>query len=183
MGATQIRLLGPVDLLVDGESRPVPGRMLQTLLAVLSLRTGEVVAADLLADELWGDRPPTTAANTLQRHMSSLRTLLGGLASITAQPPGYVLVPIRGRVEITDVEVADRLVREAATTADPDATVAALRDALSLWRGSPLAGLADQGFLSARAAALARQRTFVHRAWVRARIALGEGSELPRRAA
>jgi DNA-binding SARP family transcriptional activator/tetratricopeptide (TPR) repeat protein len=178
MDARQIRLLGPVDLLVDGGSRAVPGRTLQTLLAVLSLRTGEVVAADLLADELWGDRPPSTAANTLQRHVSSLRALLGGLATITAQPPGYVLVPIRGQAEITDVVVADRLVHEAATTADLEARVAALRDALSLWRGNPLAGVADDGFLSGRAAALARQRMFVHRAWVRARIALGEGVEL-----
>ena len=110
--------------------------------------------------------------------MSSLRTLLGGLASITAQPPGYVLVPIRGRVEITDVEVADRLVREAATTADPDATGRGLAGRVVVVAREPLAGLADEGFFSARAAALARQRTFVHRAWVRARIALGEGSEL-----
>ncbi|HEX4759728.1 MAG TPA: helix-turn-helix domain-containing protein, partial [Thermoleophilaceae bacterium] len=49
----------------------------KALLAILLLHHGEVVSSDRLIDELWGERPPATAAKTLQGYVSHLRKALG----------------------------------------------------------------------------------------------------------
>jgi DNA-binding SARP family transcriptional activator len=132
MNGTQVRLLGPIDVLADGIPVPVHGRCQKTLLAVLSLRAREVISADHLADVLWGAHPPATAANTLQRHISSLRRVLGDKRVIAARAPGYVLQIGGDGVEATDAEAAERLIRHGLEAPEPIETVAALRDALAL---------------------------------------------------
>ena len=102
----QVRLLGPVDVMVDGEPRPVRGLRRKAVLAVLALRAGEVVSTDRLTDVVWGQAAPATAVNTLQSHMSYLRTVLGDKCAILAQTPGYLL-DLCG--DGTDVQEAERL--------------------------------------------------------------------------
>jgi len=69
----RVRLLGPVDVVADGAVRPVSGLRRKAVLAVLALQHGEVVRTDQFADAVWGDAPPSTPLNTLQRHISYLR--------------------------------------------------------------------------------------------------------------
>src|SRR5215831_15484441 len=71
------RILGPLEV-IDGD-RPVElgGERQRALLAVLLLNAGEVVSADRLIDELWGERPPHGALKALQAHISRLRKALG----------------------------------------------------------------------------------------------------------
>jgi DNA-binding SARP family transcriptional activator len=69
----QVRLLGPVDVVVDGGPRLVPGLRRMAVLATLSLHCGEVVSTGRLVDVVWGEAAPTTAVNTLQSHVSFLR--------------------------------------------------------------------------------------------------------------
>src|SRR5215475_16188238 len=83
----QVRLLGPVDVMVDGDPRPVRGLRRKAVLAVLALRGGEIVSTDQLADAVWGHDAPSTAVNTLQSHMSYLRTVLGTRARSWPGPP------------------------------------------------------------------------------------------------
>ena len=80
----QVRLLGPVDVVVDGDPLDVPGLRRKAVLAALALHHGEVVSTDQLLDIVWG---PDAAArlNTLQSHVSYLRRVLGGRAVIMAQ--------------------------------------------------------------------------------------------------
>jgi DNA-binding SARP family transcriptional activator len=73
----QVRLLGPVDVVVDGEPRPVSGLRRQTVLAMLALNAGKVVSTSDLADAVWGQNPPTGSSITLRSHVSYLRGLLG----------------------------------------------------------------------------------------------------------
>src|SRR5690242_18921423 len=49
----QVRLLGPVDVMVHDESRPVHGLRRKAVLAVLALHGGEIVSTDQLADAVW----------------------------------------------------------------------------------------------------------------------------------
>jgi DNA-binding SARP family transcriptional activator len=84
----QVRLLGPVDVIVDGGSRPVRGVRRGAVLAVLALHCGEVVSTGRLVDVVWGETAPPTAVNTLQAHVSYLRRVLGSKAAIRARPPG-----------------------------------------------------------------------------------------------
>src|SRR5262245_17410365 len=76
-GGVQVRLLGPVDITVDGVPRPLRGPRRAAVLAILALRHRDVVSADSLIDAVWGESPPPTALNTLQRHISHLRQALG----------------------------------------------------------------------------------------------------------
>ena len=84
----RIRLLGPVDVMVDGEPRVVSGLRRKAVLATLALHGGEVVSVSRLVDAVWGETAPSTVRNTLQSHVSYLRTLLGDKNAIVGRPPG-----------------------------------------------------------------------------------------------
>jgi DNA-binding SARP family transcriptional activator len=53
----EFRILGPVEVLRDGELLPLGGSKQRALLTDLTLRANEVVSADRLIDDLWGDEP------------------------------------------------------------------------------------------------------------------------------
>jgi DNA-binding SARP family transcriptional activator/Tfp pilus assembly protein PilF len=169
-----VRLLGPVDVITGGVPRPVPGLRRRALLAVLALAAGEAVSIDRLTDAIWNGRPPATALNTLQSHVSYLRGLLGR-ETIVARPPGYLLdVGADG----TDLQVAVRLIEEGRRTTAPVQKVARLRAALNLWRGPPLADLLGLTSLEGEAERLATIRLDAVEALVDARLALREHAEL-----
>ena len=52
------------------------GEKPRALLAILVLHRNEVVSADRLVDDLWGESPPETALRTLQAYVSRLRKAL-----------------------------------------------------------------------------------------------------------
>jgi predicted ATPase/DNA-binding SARP family transcriptional activator len=142
----EFRILGPLDVRAHGESIPLGGAKRRALLALLLVRANEVVSTDRLIDELWGERAPATAANTLQVHISHLRRALhAGLEDqaspvLVTEPPGYVL---RISPESLDATRFEGLVL--AADAAPDAAEASrlLTEALGLWRGPALADVAD----------------------------------------
>jgi len=144
----QVRLLGPVDVVVDGEPRPVRGLRRKAVLAVLALQAGEVVSTDQLTDVVWGEATPATAANTLQSHMSYLRTVLGDKCAILARAPGYLL-DLCG--DGTDVREAERLLDQGMRPAAPAEMARQLRRALNLWRGQPLADVTGVAWLEEQA--------------------------------
>ena len=142
----EFRILGPVEV-VDGESSlPLGGARQRAVLALLLTRPNEVVSADRLVDDLWGSSPPRTAANTVQYYISQLRKLLGADRIVT-RPPGYA---IRVERDELDLERFQDLVGRG----DGEA----LRDALALWRGRPLADLAYEPFAQAEIARLEEMR-------------------------
>ena len=171
----QVRLLGPVDVLIGDATRTVSGLRRKAVLATLALRVGEIVSTDRLADVVWGDDTPPTALNTLQRHVSYLRTVLGSKAAIFANPPGYVLDL---GAEGTDVQLAERLLRQADLLADPARAAADLRRALALWRGAPLADVAGLAWFDQQADQLGLLRGRIERALVQVRLAVGEHAQL-----
>jgi DNA-binding SARP family transcriptional activator len=171
----QVRLLGPVDVVVDGEPRPVHGLRRKAILAALALNHGTVVSSDRLADLVWGEAPPPTAANTLQVHISYLRRLLGSRAGIMARQPGYVLdLGDDG----TDVRMAERFLRHAARSADPVRGVRLLHDALALWRGRPLADLTGLAWFDGQASQLDALWMRTTAALAEARLAAGDHAAL-----
>jgi DNA-binding SARP family transcriptional activator len=171
----QVRLLGPVEIAVNGGSLPVPGLRRRTVLAVLALRGGEIVSTDELVEVVWGDAAPSTATNTLQRHVSYLREVLGNKAAIALRPPGYVLA-MAG--EATDVEGAERLIRQGTQAHDHADRVRHLRAALALWRGRSLADVAGPAWLDRQAERLDQLRRHADAALIESRLALGEHAEV-----
>jgi DNA-binding SARP family transcriptional activator len=167
--------LGPVEVLVDGVYRPVTGVRRSAVLAALALEPGRVVSAERLVDLVWSGRPPGTATNTLQRHVSGLRELLGSRTAVLAQGTGYLLTQQDEALEtadVTDLQAARRLL----TAGQPGD----LREALGLWRGPALSGLRGLDWFAAEADRVDDLRNQIELALVQARLADGDHEALVR---
>src|SRR5436305_5202399 len=117
----------------DGVLADVPGARLRALLIALALEPGHAVPKATLVDWIWGERPPSDAANALQRLASRLRKALpSGL--IEGQPGGYRLAVAPDAVDALRFE---RLLAQARQE-EGTARVRLLREALALWRGAAM---------------------------------------------
>jgi DNA-binding SARP family transcriptional activator/tetratricopeptide (TPR) repeat protein len=113
--------------------------------------------------------------NTLQSHVSYLRSVMGSKTAIRARPPGYVLDL---GADGTDVQLAERLLRQGRQPADPVRGARHLQTALGLWRGRPLADVAGLPWLEEQAERLDLLGAQVKRALFDARLAAGEHEAL-----
>ena len=145
----RIGLLGAFEAWDDaGQPVQIPGTRLRTLLARLALDQGHLVTTQSLVDAIWGERPPPGAGNALHSLVSRLRRALppGDAVTVESLPAGYRL---SAAGEATDVAKFERLAAEGRACREAgDAGAAADRfaGALALWRGAPLADLADAPF-------------------------------------
>ena len=169
----QFRVLGPLEVDAGDGAVPLGGPKQRAVLANLLVRANQVVPADTLIEDVWGDDPPGKARNTLQTYVSNLRKTLGD-GVLQRRDPGYVLM-----VDPLDVDASrfDTLVREArkALPVDPKVAIHTLDDALALWRGPALADVADRALL-AEAARLDELRLEAQEERVGALLATGSAS-------
>ncbi|MER6155499.1 BTAD domain-containing putative transcriptional regulator [Streptomyces sp. NPDC001868] len=141
----EFRLLGPVEAWHGARPLRLGGPKPRALLAVLLLRAGQVVPADALVDVIWGDEPPDTARALVQTYVSALRRALPAEAAeaIETRPPGYVMRPGVGRVDVAEFEALTADGRRAAADGDHTEAARLLREALELWHGPALGGVGD----------------------------------------
>jgi DNA-binding SARP family transcriptional activator len=172
--AAQVRLLGPVDLVAGGDVRDVPGARRKAVLATLALSGGEAVSTDRIIAAVWGESPPATATNTLQRHVSHLRGLFGSRSSILSRGTGYAL-NLAG--DATDVVVAERLIDLGTVATDPVERAAHLQAAVRLWRGPALMDLAGSSWLEEQADRLGQLLVRARHSLAGARLDLGRHEE------
>jgi DNA-binding SARP family transcriptional activator len=134
----QARLLGPVELDVDGTGLALgPGRQ-RALLARLLLDANRTVSVDRLVDDLWGDDVPVTAVKMLHVLVSKLRKLLPAGMLLT-RPPGYALMISLEALDLVRFERLREQGRAAVASGAAEDAAQRLREALALWRGSALA--------------------------------------------
>jgi DNA-binding SARP family transcriptional activator len=169
----KFRLLGPLEVDRGGVAVTPTGQKQRALLALLLLNGGHVVSTDAIIDALWGAEPPRTAATSLQNLVSQLRKLVGSDA-LTMEPPGYVL---RVPPEQVDVTRFRALVEDARTLAPAEAA-ARLREALALWRGSPLPELAYEPWAQADIGQLEELRLTALEQCVDAELEVGRHADL-----
>src|SRR5712692_6527283 len=86
----EFRILGPLEVIADGQALDLGGQKQRALLTVLLLHANEVVSADRLIEALWEDAPPETAPKALQVYVSQLRKLIGK-ERLQTRAPGYLL--------------------------------------------------------------------------------------------
>jgi DNA-binding SARP family transcriptional activator len=170
----EFRILGPLEVLADGEPVALPRKKQRALLALLLLHVGEVVSTDQLIEELWAGKPPPTARDALQNYVSQLRKALGQ-ETIVTRDPGYVL---QAAPEELDIGRFETLVREAREADGAAARAELLRQAISLWRGTPLADLAYEDFTGLEVARLEELRAVALGDLVDAELELGRSAEL-----
>ncbi len=173
------RILGPLEVADNGREPVIaPGKQ-RALLAILLLHANEVVSSDRLIEELWGEQPPASAAKSLQVHVSRLRKALGrGEGAITTAPSGYSIRVAPGEL---DLERFTRLAKEgrlALGADDAERGAELLREALSLWRGSPLADFAFESFAQLEIGRLEELRLAALEDRIDADLACGRHAEL-----
>ena len=188
------RILGPLDVRDGGRPLALGGEKQRAVLAVLLLHRNEVVSADRLIDELWGESPPAGARQTLRAYVSKLRRAMGsnGAASAvggdSARKPGDGVLLTRGHGYLLEVapgeldldrfaETAERG-RDALAAGRPEDAARLLREALSVWRGPPLAEFSYERFAQTEIAQLEELRLGAVEDCVEAELALGHAREL-----
>ena len=175
----EIRILGPVEVLRDGRALPLGGAKQRALVADLTLHANEVVSADRLIDDLWGEEPPDTAAHMLHVYVSRLRKTLEdhGRMVLETRPPGYVLnLDPQDDLDAARFESQIRNGRSA-LDARPAEALATFDEALGWWRGRALEEFAHETFAQPAAARLEELRQATHEGRVEALLALGRHEE------
>ena len=170
----RFRLLGPVELVRDGEPVAVRAGKHRIVLATLLLHTGRTVGAQELIDNLWDDDPPDGARTTLRAYVMRLRQAIGVPDLITTVTDGY-----RVDVPPDDVDAGhfDRLLTMA-RTAKPARAIDLLTEALALWRGPALADVPSARLRQNEATALDERRLQAAELRMAAQLQLGRHHEL-----
>ncbi|MER7587078.1 BTAD domain-containing putative transcriptional regulator [Micromonospora sp. NPDC127501] len=172
----QVAMLGPFEVRTDvGTVIDVPGARLRGLLTALALSPGHVVPKGILVDWIWGEHPPTDAANALHRLVSRLRKALPE-GSIEGQTDGYRLMV---EPDVVDAVRFERLVGLARDDEGPQ-RVRRLREALDLWRGAAMqdVGLVGSTALDAAVTRFDRLRLTALEDRFDVEVSLGHGPEL-----
>jgi len=137
-----LAVLGPLAAWRDGLSTGLGPPRQAAVAGLLAVQPGELVRRETVIDVLWGQRPPATAAELVQAHVSRLRRVLdpGGRGGLLEQgPAGYRLRA--GAGELDAAAFAELAGRAGAAAASGDAAAACglYARALALWRGEPAA--------------------------------------------
>jgi predicted ATPase len=159
----------------DGVFADVRGARLRGLLIALALEPGHVVPKATLVDWIWGERPPSDAANALQRLASRLRKALP-TGVIEGQPGGYRLTVAPDAVDALRFE---RLLAQARQEDGPG-RVRLLREALALWRGAAMQDVAleDSEAFNAAVTRLEGLRLTAMEDRFETEVSLGQGVEV-----
>jgi DNA-binding SARP family transcriptional activator/tetratricopeptide (TPR) repeat protein len=171
------RMLGPVAVVAHGQVVEVGPPQRCAVLAVLAVESGRQVSAETLIDRVWGERSPERARRALHAHVARIRRILeqAGVgdpapAGLLRRSGGYLL---DAAAEQVDLHRFRGLVERSRGPDLADAArVALLREALGLWHGEPLAGLAGQWAARTRQG-LRQQRLDAVLAWAGAELAVG----------
>ena len=154
----EYRVLGPLEVLAEGRPLSLGTTKQRALLGILLLGANQVFSTERLVELLWGDDAPETAPNVLQVYISQLRKALepngAPFRVLVSRPPGYLLQVAPDELDATRFQ---GLLEKAAGAGPAEAGVI-LREALSLWRGTPLADFADAPFVRSEAARLNEMR-------------------------
>jgi len=165
----EFRMLGPLEVLIDGVPVHLGGSRQQTVLGVLLANAGRPLPRRRLGSLVWNDPPPSAGPN--------LRTYLRRLRSALTDPLSLESRVVADRRQVTlrtepgelDLEVFDSLCRSAdraREAGDAAAAVEVYDRALRLWRGNPLEGVDVDNPLYATAVELTERRYAVEsRRW------------------
>ena len=164
----EFRLLGPLEALSDGRTLPIGGAEAARRARTAAARA-ERGRLDRPADRRGlGPRPPKSVEASLQNCISQPPSAIGR-ELIETRPPGYLLNVDAGSVDALRFEQA----LDASRELDPPERAAALREALALWRGQPLADVEFEGVARAEVARLEELRLAALEQRIEAELALG----------
>ncbi|MET9628902.1 BTAD domain-containing putative transcriptional regulator, partial [Lentzea sp. NPDC006480] len=156
----EIDLLGEVSARVGGHHVELGPARQRCVLAALAVDVNKTVSITQLTERVWGDEPPAQARSTLHSYLSRLRQ--AGI-ELATRPTGYALVAEESSVDL----MRFRKLRKENK----------LGDAIALWRGEPLTGIAGEWAQLTRDR-LNEERDAAELDLIDARLQLGRGPEL-----
>jgi DNA-binding SARP family transcriptional activator len=173
----EFRILGPLDVRDGDQAVELAGGRQRALLALLVLNRNETVSTDRIVEELWGEQSPQTAPKVIQNHVSQLRRGLGDGLLVT-EGSGYKLRLEPGSLDVDRFEELLADGRNALERGDAESAADLLRQALALWRGTPLADVSFEPFAQAEIARLEERRLVALEERIEADLALGRHDDL-----
>lgn len=183
-----INFLGPLDIRIDGASIvPSAGKPRQ-LLALLALRSGQLVQISTLMEEVWGSRIPRSSQTTLQTYIMQLRRRIIAVLPpesrstakqiISTQLGGYRMA---GSADDSDLRVFRRMVAKggaALAAGDNPEAASLLAGALDIWRGPALADVPAGPVLETEIFGMNEARTQALELRISADLLLGRHAEI-----
>jgi DNA-binding SARP family transcriptional activator/tetratricopeptide (TPR) repeat protein len=122
--------------------------MQRALLALLLVQAGQPVPLHEIVDVLWGEEPPGTAVNVVQRHVGGLRRLFepdlparGRSRFVIRGSGGYRLDVDRGTVDLFRFRGLRQEAARLAEKGRPGEASVVLLEALGLWQGLVASGI------------------------------------------
>ncbi len=179
--APHLRVLGPLQVVVDGEPVRLGGTRQRAVLARLIGDIDCFVSTDQLAAAVWRDSAPPGYVSTIQTYIFHLRTALepgrtsGAPSSVIRTEPGGYRLSLN-QLGSLDAVVFQSLVasgRARLAADDPAGAAVDLRAADDLWRGDVLADLVEFDFAREYADRLAQLRADAEECLLDAESALG----------
>ncbi|TYB45388.1 AfsR/SARP family transcriptional regulator [Actinomadura chibensis] len=175
-------LLGPMRLVDGTGTSAISARKVETVLAVLLIRSDQVVSFDRLMAEIWGDGLPRRATAGLHVYVSQLRKFLrrpGRTDSpVATRVSGYIL---HKGVDEIDFHVFLQLMNQGRAhlrECRHAEAIACFDDALNLWRGPVLGGLRSGPIVDGFVTWLTESRLECMELMIDAQLQLGRHREL-----
>ena len=167
-------LLGPLEVRVDDRAVELTSASQRLVLAMLLLGASQLVPADRLMDELWGEALPRDPPAALRTQISRLRRALGPAGgSLVTAAGGYRLSVQRHQLDAARFE--DALATATQAAGEPGLRI--LDEALGLWRGPALAEFADRPFAQPEAVRLEELRVVARERRAELMLALGSSED------
>jgi DNA-binding SARP family transcriptional activator/tetratricopeptide (TPR) repeat protein len=174
------RLLGPLEVVTDGQVLGIRSARQRTVLAMLLLDANRIVQLARIVGAIWDDTPPSTARGQVQTCVSALRDLLravGPDVSIVTSAAGYGIRLPETRLDVTEFRRLTGTGLAAAADGRTAEAVRDLRSALDLWRG-PAAADVESKIVQAIAGRLGEDRLAVLEKCAELELSLGRHLDL-----
>ncbi|MFJ2865830.1 BTAD domain-containing putative transcriptional regulator [Kitasatospora sp. NPDC087314] len=180
-----IGILGPLTVTHAGRSLVPTAAKPRQVLALLALHQDQAVSVAALTEELWEHRPPRSVHTTLQTYVFQLRNLIEEALAASGRADtspkellatwggGYLLATEGGESDLRDFEQIAAAGHRLMTAGDLAAASGCYRDALTFWRGDPLADVQTGPLLEAEARRLEQTRLEVLGRRIEADLRLG----------
>ncbi|MFI9401959.1 BTAD domain-containing putative transcriptional regulator [Nocardia sp. NPDC052316] len=178
-----VRVLGPVRLLVGGEPVAVGGPKPRALLAALTVNRRRAVSSAALADMVWNEDPPDSYAASLQVFVSNIRKALRNSGVdpalvLRTESSGYRLEVAETACDLGRFEASREAGSRAVALGDHAGAAQLYGAALREWSGRALADLSGLQFADGFATAMDEERLAVASARIDAEIACGRASSV-----
>ncbi len=177
----RFRMLGPLEVQVDGSWSGITAAKWRTVLAVLLLQPGQVVSTERLISEVWPDETPARATNLISVYVHRLRRLIGDPDGkvLTTRAPGYQLVVGAEDIDAGEFAQLAREGRQALSAGHFEQASTVLGEALGLWQGSrALTDVPPSALVSAEASRLEESRVETFQLRIQADLGCGRHAQV-----